>query len=54
MKRGYVKDTFVDGILHRERTNPTGLMVEDLINIAIPHTDVDRVIRPTIVVVKEE
>ena len=52
-KKGYVKDSFVDGVLHRERTNPTGLQVEDLINIAIPHTDIDNVNRPTIVVIKK-
>ena len=52
-KKGYVKDSFVDGVLHRERTNPTGLQVEDLINIAIPHTDIDNVNHPTIVVIKK-
>jgi len=49
---GYVKDTYQESIIHRERMHPTGLMVEDLINIAIPHTDVEHVLKPTMVVVK--
>lgn len=52
-QKGYVKDTFTESVLDRERTNPTGLQVEDLINIAIPHTNIEHVIHPTIVVVKK-
>lgn len=52
-KKGFVKDTFIESVINRERTNPTGLQVEDLINIAIPHTNVEHVVRPTIVVVKK-
>lgn len=50
--KGYVKDTYQESIINRERKHPTGLMVEDLINIAIPHTDVEHVIKPTMVVIK--
>lgn len=52
-KKGYVKDSFIESVINRERNNPTGLQVEDLINIAIPHTNVEHVIRPTVVVVKK-
>ena len=52
-KKGYVKETFTESVIDRERNNPTGLQVEDLINIAIPHTNIEHVIRPTIVVVKK-
>ena len=45
--KGYVKGTYQESIINRERIHPTGLMVEDLINIAIPHTDVDHVNKPT-------
>ena len=50
--RGYVKDTYQESIIHREKMHPTGLMVEDLINIAIPHTDVEHVLKPTMVIIK--
>ena len=51
--KGYVKDSFMESVLERERTNPTGLQVEDLINIAIPHTNIEHVNCPTIVVIKK-
>jgi len=50
--KGYVKESYLESILQREEMHPTGLMVEDLINIAIPHTDVEHVLKPTMVVVK--
>lgn len=50
--KGYVKDTYHESIINREKNHPTGLMVEDLINIAIPHTDVEHVLKPTMVVIK--
>lgn len=51
-EKGYVKETYQESILNREKMHPTGLMVEDLINIAIPHTDVEHVLKPSMVVVK--
>lgn len=35
---GYVKDTYKEGILKRERIYPTGLFTGG-INVAVPHTD---------------
>lgn len=46
---GYVKDSFVDAVLDREKTYPTGLPFERT-GIALPHTDVDHVIKPIIAV----
>ena len=51
-KKGFVKESYRESILAREKMHPTGLMVEDLINIAIPHTDVEHVLKPTMVVIK--
>jgi PTS system galactitol-specific IIA component len=51
-RKGYVKDTYLESIITREKRFPTGLKVEDLVNIAIPHTDVENVLKPTMVVVK--
>lgn len=50
--KGYVKSTYQESIINREKRFPTGLKVEDLVNIAIPHTDVEHVLKPTMVVVK--
>lgn len=38
VSRNYVKETFLDSIITREKTYPTGLETE-LLNIAIPHVD---------------
>ena len=50
--KGYVKESYLESLLHRESLHPTGLKVEDLISIAIPHTDVEHVNKQTMVVVK--
>lgn len=50
--KGFVKESYRESILARENMHPTGLMVEDLINIAIPHTDVEHVLKPTMVIIK--
>jgi PTS system galactitol-specific IIA component len=51
-KKGFVKDTYLESLLSREKLHPTGLPVEDFINVAIPHTDVEHVLIPTMVVIK--
>lgn len=38
-KSGYVKDSYIDAVLEREKIYPTGLNLPFGINIAIPHTD---------------
>ncbi len=43
---GYVKDTFVDAALAREKKLPTGLPLGGEVNAAIPHTDVIHVLKP--------
>ncbi len=44
---GYVKDTFVDAALAREKKLPTGLPLGGEVNAAIPHTDVIHVLKPS-------
>lgn len=51
--RGYVKSSYPDALIEREVKHPTGLQVEDLINIAIPHADVEHVLKPSLVVIKQ-
>lgn len=46
---GYVKDTFEEAVLKREEEYPTGLPTAG-IGVAIPHTDADHVLKPTIAV----
>ena len=48
-KLGYVRDTFIDAVLEREKTYPTGLPTQE-IYVAIPHTDPLHVIRPAIAI----
>ena len=46
--KGYVHESFADAALHREAEFPTGLVLDGKVNAAIPHTDVDHVIRPAV------
>lgn len=47
MERGYVKESFLDAILEREKKYPTGLEMPKIV-IAIPHTDVEHINEPFI------
>lgn len=49
-EENYTEDTFFDAIREREKVFPTGLQT-DMVNLAIPHTDVIHVKRPFIFVV---
>lgn len=44
---GYVKESFANAILEREKVFPTGLPTEGY-GVAIPHTDVEHVNKPAI------
>ncbi|HHZ16899.1 MAG TPA: PTS sugar transporter subunit IIA [Peptococcaceae bacterium] len=46
-EKGYVKDTYAQAILEREKVFPTGLPTEGH-GVAIPHTDVEHVNKPAI------
>ena len=43
---GYVRETFVDAALDRESRLPTGLPLSGDVNAAIPHTEVEHVLKP--------
>lgn len=45
---GYVKPSFVEAVLRREASLPTGLPLGYARNVAIPHTDPEHVIKPGI------
>lgn len=45
-KAGYVKESFVPAALEREKSMPTGLPLLGDFNAAIPHTEVEHVIKP--------
>ena len=45
-KTGYVKETFVGAAITREKKMPTGLPLLGGINAAIPHTDIEHVLKP--------
>lgn len=46
-KNGYVKESFLEGIVNREKSYPTGLLLGKN-NVAIPHTDAEHVLKPAI------
>ena len=48
LQAGYVHPTFMDAALEREKNIPTGLPLSGKFNAAIPHTDIEHVIRPGI------
>lgn len=48
LKAGYVRESFTNAVLEREKTIPTGLPLSGDIHAAIPHTDIEHVIRPGI------
>jgi PTS system galactitol-specific IIA component len=47
-KSGYVKETFSEAALAREKEMPTGLPLMGNYNAAIPHTDVEHVYKPAL------
>ena len=49
-ERGYVKDTYEEALIKREREYPTGLEIPEKINVAIPHADVEHVNKQALVV----
>ncbi len=48
-ERGFVKESFITGIIEREKNYPTGLQLSDY-GCAVPHTDIEHVIIPTIAI----
>ena len=51
VEKGYVKDTWLDAILTREKNYPTGLQFEH-IAVALPHVDPENLVKPYIAVIK--
>jgi PTS system galactitol-specific IIA component len=45
-EKGYVKDTCLKAILEREKVFPTGLVLVGKYHVAIPHGDVEHVLKP--------
>lgn len=45
---GFVKASFVNAAIEREKTLPTGLPLVGGINAAIPHTEIEHVIKPAL------
>lgn len=51
LQEGFVKDTYIDAVVEREKVFATGLELEG-ISIAMPHTDVIHVNKPGVTVAK--
>lgn len=45
LEAGYVKESFIEATLERERSLPTGLPLTGKVNAAIPHTEVEHVLK---------
>lgn len=50
-ERGYVKESYIEGVLEREKVFPTGLNTNG-VKVALPHTDAKHVNKPAILVAK--
>ena len=48
-EKGFVKESYIQGILEREKNFPTGLPTEG-VGVAIPHTDAEHVNNPAIAI----
>ena len=48
LRGGYVKDSFADAVIAREAAMPTGLPLGRAVNVAVPHTDPEHVLKPGI------
>lgn len=48
-ENNFVKDSFVEAVLERERQMPTGIPVNE-ISVAVPHGDVEHVLAPAVAV----
>lgn len=51
LKKGLVKESYLSGLVTREESFPTGLITQYL-NIALPHTDSEHIIRPFVMIVR--
>ncbi len=49
---GYVKEGYLEAILEREKSYPTGLSFNDHFQIAVPHANIDLTEKEVMVVVK--
>jgi PTS system galactitol-specific IIA component len=47
-RRGYVRDDFVKATIERERNMPTGLPLSGSVNAALPHVDLEYVLKPAV------
>jgi len=45
-EKGYVKDKYLKAVLEREKVFPTGLILAGKYHVAIPHCDVEHVLKP--------
>jgi len=48
-QKGYVKESFLQALLEREKAYPTGLQTS-IMGVAIPHTDTEHVVKPALAI----
>jgi len=47
---GYVKETFTNAVIEREKKYPTGLEIPTAVNVALPHADIEHVKKEALVI----
>jgi len=50
LEKGYVKKSYSNAIIEREKKFPTGLKLQGEINVALPHADIEHVLRAALAV----
>ncbi len=48
--KGYVKESYVNALIEREKNYPTGIKIPSGINVAIPHADIEHVLRQALII----
>lgn len=49
-KKGYVKESYIRSVLEREEKYPTGIRLKGNINVALPHADIEHVLKAALAV----
>jgi len=50
VNKGYAKESYIDALLKREENYPTGIEIPFGVNVAIPHAEVEHVLRQALII----
>lgn len=49
-EKEFVKESYKKGIIEREKKFPTGLKLQGNLNVALPHADIEHVLKPALAI----